>query len=88
MQKNKTMIQHSLKPEVTGTRTGYVIRFTCPVCHAENAIINKTPKEHFRKTRDAACKQCRQRLTVLTPRTNQKPALSAVQSYFECRKLQ
>jgi len=85
---NETMIKHSLKPEVMGTRTGYVIRFTCPVCHAENAIINRIARDHFRETRDSTCKQCRQRSTVLTPGTNQKPALSAVQSYFKCTKLQ
>ena len=88
IQKNETMIQHSLKPEIMGTRTGYVIRFTCPVCFKENAIINKTPREHFRDTRDATCKQCRKRCTVLTPGTNDTPALSHVQSYFECTKLQ
>jgi len=85
---NETMIKHSLKPEVMGTRTGYVIRFTCPVCHAENAIINRIARDHFRETRDSTCKQCRQRSTVLTPGMNQKPALSAVQSYFKCTQLQ
>ncbi|GEM_PF-895731 len=82
------MIQHSLKPEILGTRTGYVIRFTCPVCHTENAIINKTPRDHFKDTRDATCKQCRKRSTILTPGTNAKPARSYVQSYYECTKLQ
>jgi len=82
------MIQRSLKPEILGTRTGYVIRFTCPVCHFENSIINKTPREHFRNTRDATCKQCRKRSTVLTPGTNDKPALSYVPSYYECTKLE
>ena len=86
--RTKQMIQHSLKPEITGTRTGYVIRFTCPVCRTENTIINKTPRDHFRDTRDATCKQCRKRCTVLTPGTNDTPALSHVQSYFECTKLQ
>ncbi len=86
--KNETMIQHSLKPEIMGTRTGYVIRFTCPVCFSENAIISKNPRDHFRDTRDARCKQCRKRCTVLTPGTNDKPALPYVQSYFECTKLQ
>ena len=86
--KNETMIQRSLKPEILGTRTGYVIRFTCPVCHFENSIINKTPREHFRNTRDATCKQCRKRSTVLTPGTNDKPAPSYVPSYYECTKLE
>ena len=82
------MIQHSIKPEIMGTRTGYVIRFTCPVCFKENAIVNKTPRDHFRDTRDATCKHCRKRSKVLTPGTNVIPALSYVQSYFECTKLQ
>jgi transcription elongation factor Elf1 len=82
------MIQQSLKPEITGTRTGYVIRFTCPVCCTENAIVNKTPREHFRDARDATCKQCRKRFKVLTPGTNDTPARPYVQSYFECTKLQ
>jgi transcription elongation factor Elf1 len=82
------MIQPSLKPQIQGTRTGYVIRFTCPACHTENTIVNKTPREHFRATRDATCKQCRKRSTVLTPGINDKPALSYVQSYYPCTKLQ
>ena len=32
-----------------GTRAGYIIRFTCPSCLTENAIINKTPKDFYRK---------------------------------------
>jgi transcription elongation factor Elf1 len=71
-----------------GTRTGYVIRFTCPVCSTENAIISKSPRDHFRDTRDATCKHCRKRSTVLTRGTTDTPALSYVQSYFECKKLQ
>ena len=86
--KNDTMIQPSLKPQIQGTRTGYVIRFTCPACHTENTIVNKTPREHFRATRDATCKQCRKRSTVLTPGIHDKPVLSYVQSYYPCTKLQ
>jgi hypothetical protein len=55
------------KPEITGTRTGYVIRFTCPLCAAENIIINKTPRDHFKESRDATCSRCRKRSTVITP---------------------
>ena len=86
--KDDTMIQRLLKPQIQGTRTGYVIRFTCPACHTENAIVNKTPREHFRATRDATCKQCRKRSTVLTPGINDTPVLSHVQPYYPCTKLQ
>jgi hypothetical protein len=88
IQTNETMIQHSLKPEITGTRTGYVIRFTCPVCHTENAMVSKTPKDHSRETRDGTCERCRNRITIVTPGASLVPALSYVQSYFECKKLQ
>jgi hypothetical protein len=54
-------------PEIRGTRTGYVIRFTCPLCAAESTIVNKTPRDHFRNARVASCRHCRKRLTVLTP---------------------
>ncbi|MCK9580769.1 MAG: hypothetical protein M0Q92_10025 [Methanoregula sp.] len=55
------------KPEITGTRTGYVIRFTCPLCATENIIINKTPRDHFKEARDASCKDCRKRFSIRTP---------------------
>jgi transcription elongation factor Elf1 len=64
---NDTMTKLAVKQEVPGTRTGYVIRFTCPSCLHENAIINKTPKECYRETRDATCHQCKKRSSVLTP---------------------
>jgi transcription elongation factor Elf1 len=54
-------------PEIRGTRTGYVIRFTCPSCAAESIIVNKMPKDHFRDARVASCRHCRARLNVLTP---------------------
>ncbi|MFA6333033.1 MAG: hypothetical protein WCX22_08780 [Methanoregula sp.] len=62
------MTQHSGKQEIPGTRTGYVIRFICPQCAAENHIISKTPKDHYKESRDANCSKCRTRSRVLTPR--------------------
>jgi len=61
------MTKLSTKPEIMGTRTGYVIRFTCPECAFENLIVNKTPRDHFKETRDASCTHCRKRSTILTP---------------------
>jgi len=61
------MIKNTTKPEIMGTRAGYVIRFTCPLCHTENAIINKSPRDHYKKTRDAACMHCRKRSIIVTP---------------------
>ena len=68
-----TMTRESLKQEVRGTQAGYIIRFTCPSCHTENAIINKTPKDFYRKIRDARCHHCKKSSTVTTPAMNQKP---------------
>jgi len=76
--KNDTMTKLSLKQEVIGTRTGYVIRFTCPSCLHDNAIVNKTPKECYRETRDATCHQCKLRSTVLTPGMYEKKVYSPV----------
>lgn len=53
--------------EVRGTRTGYVIRYTCPVCIVESIIVSKMPGDHFKSTRDVSCRHCRTRITVLTP---------------------
>ena len=64
------MKQKSIRPEIKGTRSGYVIRFTCPGCASENIIICKMPKDYFRNTHDASCKHCGQRLTILTPYNN------------------
>jgi hypothetical protein len=63
----KAMIKNSVKPEIPGTRSGYVIRFTCPECSTENAIVNKSPRDHYKETRDAACKQCKKRSRIITP---------------------
>jgi transcription elongation factor Elf1 len=76
--KKDTMTKLALKQEVTGTRTGYVIRFTCPSCLHDNAIINKTPKECYRETRDATCHQCKKRSTVMTPGMYEKKVYSQV----------
>ncbi|HSA38677.1 MAG TPA: hypothetical protein P5013_07305 [Methanoregula sp.] len=54
-------------PDIRGTRTGYVIRFTCPTCSSESVIVSKTPRDHFRETRVVSCRHCRTHLTVLTP---------------------
>jgi transcription elongation factor Elf1 len=78
LKKNDTMTKLALKQVVTGTRTGYVIRFTCPSCLHDNAIINKTPKECYRETRDATCHQCKKRSTVLTPGMYEKKIYSPV----------
>lgn len=61
------MTKLSKKLEIMGTRTGYVIRFTCPHCAAENLIVNKTPRDHYKEARDASCTRCRIRSAVLTP---------------------
>ena len=66
------MKQDTIKPEIYGTRTGYVIRFTCPACHSENIIVSKTPRDHFKETHNASCKKCRKRSVILTPYTNNK----------------
>jgi transcription elongation factor Elf1 len=76
--KNDTMTKLSLKQEVIGTRTGYVIRFTCPSCLHDNSIVNKTPKECYRETRDATCHQCKKRSTVMTPGMYEKKVYSPV----------
>lgn len=75
---NDIMTKLALKQEVPGTRSGYVIRFTCPSCLHDNAIINKTPKECYRETRDATCHQCKKRSTVLTPGMYEKKVHSPV----------
>jgi transcription elongation factor Elf1 len=62
--------QTPLKPEIKGTKTGYVIQFTCPACAAKSVIITRTPQDHFKETHVAACKHCKVRSTVLTPSEN------------------
>lgn len=75
------MKQNIIKPEIRGTRSGYVIRFTCPGCSSENIIICRMPKDYFRETHEAGCKKCRQRLTVLTPYHNNKMEYYPVSPY-------
>jgi transcription elongation factor Elf1 len=67
MEMNTLMTKNPVKPEIPGTRTGYVIRFTCPECTRENIIITKTAKDHYKETHFGTCKQCRSRSTILTP---------------------
>ncbi|MDD1710738.1 MAG: hypothetical protein LUQ37_07535 [Methanoregulaceae archaeon] len=50
-----------------GTRSGYVIRFTCPTCYKENSIICNMPKSYYKESRDGTCAQCRKHCEVLTP---------------------
>lgn len=78
MSATRSMTTQFKKPEIMGTRTGYVIRFTCPVCAVENIIVNKTPRDHYKETRDASCRSCRKRSTVLTPNDNRKPVFTPV----------
>ncbi len=61
------MRQNTVRPEVRGTRSGYVIRYTCPACATENIIVCKMPRDYYRETHEANCRHCRNRLTVLTP---------------------
>ncbi len=56
-----------IRKEVTGTRAGNAIRFTCPDCQKVNAIMYNMPKEFFQDSRDANCTSCRKQFTVLTP---------------------
>ncbi len=67
------MTNNVLKHELTGTRIGCEIRFTCPGCQTENVIVNRSPKDHYKRSRDATCKQCKARATVLTPIPDYKP---------------
>ncbi|MGB9176349.1 MAG: hypothetical protein WCB46_06385 [Methanoregula sp.] len=75
---NPSMKNLSIKPEIAGTRSGYVIRFTCPQCNAENHIVNKTPRDHYKLAREAACTCCRKRCVVTTPAMTQNPGYSPV----------
>jgi transcription elongation factor Elf1 len=68
------MTKEDLKPVIMGTRTGYMIRFTCPACHNENSIVYHMPKDYYKDTRDATCARCRQRSTVLTPSADYRQA--------------
>jgi len=77
IRKMETSMKDSLKPEVIGTRSGYVIRFTCPDCYNENSIIFNMPRKFFQETRDASCTRCKKQFTVLTPdHHSRKPVLS------------
>jgi transcription elongation factor Elf1 len=75
---NTSMKNHSVKPEIPGTRSGYVIRFTCPQCNAENSIVNKTPRDFYKAAHEAACARCRKRCRVLTPSLTRNPGYSPV----------
>ncbi|MDD1719591.1 MAG: hypothetical protein LUQ25_06000 [Methanoregulaceae archaeon] len=61
-----TMMKSSVKPTVVGTRSGYVIRFTCPSCFKQNSIVYNMPKACYKVSRDATCAQCKKHITVLT----------------------
>jgi len=75
---NTSMKKPSIKPEIAGTRSGYVIRYTCPVCNAENSIVNKTPRDHYNVSRDAACPHCKKQCAVITPAMTQSRGYSPV----------
>lgn len=64
-----SMIKNLVKPSVVGTRSGYIIRFTCPSCLKENKIVYNMPKAYFQESRDGTCAQCKKHYTVLTPRS-------------------
>ncbi|MFY9801373.1 MAG: hypothetical protein WAK10_09010 [Methanoregula sp.] len=66
-----------------GTRSGYVILFTCPFCNTKNSIVNKTPRDHYKEARNALCSHCRKHSTVTTPRMNQIADHSPVSSYVK-----
>lgn len=57
----------SVKPTVIGTRSGYVIRYTCPDCGHENSIVYNMPKAFYRESREGTCTKCRKRFTIATP---------------------
>ena len=65
--RTKTMKTLKAFPEARGTRTGYVIRYTCPTCIAENIIVSNSPRDHFKAERTVSCRNCRARVTVQTP---------------------
>ena len=60
-------MRSSARPTVIGIRSGYAIKFTCPNCAKENAIVYNMHKAFYRKSRDATCGKCRKHFTVLTP---------------------
>jgi transcription elongation factor Elf1 len=61
------MINSSIKPEVYGKRSGYVIRFTCPDCSKENSIVYNMPNGFYKESREATCSRCKTHCTVVTP---------------------
>jgi hypothetical protein len=60
-------MKNSVKPAVIGTRSGYVIRFTCPDCFKENSIVYNMPRDYYKDSRDGTCARCKKRYTVMTP---------------------
>jgi transcription elongation factor Elf1 len=61
------MLKSEVKPTVLGTRSGYVIRFTCPSCFKENSIVFNMPKAYYKESREGTCAACKKHFTVLTP---------------------
>ena len=72
------MTKESLIPTIIGSRSGYAIRFTCPSCHNENKILYNMPKPYYKETREANCKRCRTRYTILVPDDNSKNVLNPI----------
>jgi transcription elongation factor Elf1 len=66
----------SSKPVIIGNGSNNVIRFTCPDCKKQNEITCRMPKDFFRETRDASCRQCKTRFTVVSG-SHYKPVLSS-----------
>jgi transcription elongation factor Elf1 len=61
------LMKSSVRENVIGTRSGYVIRYTCPGCGHENSIVYNMPKAFYRESREGTCARCRKRFTVMTP---------------------
>ncbi|HUH78512.1 MAG TPA: hypothetical protein VLY83_01305 [Methanoregula sp.] len=70
------MTKQSLKPVLIGSGSNNVIRFTCPDCNTQNTITCRMPKDFFRETRDASCRQCRARYTIVSPGSNYRAVAS------------
>ena len=67
IERHPNMTKPPVRPVIMGRGSNNVIRYTCPDCHTENAITCRMPKDFFRETRDASCRQCKTRYTVVSP---------------------
>ncbi|HXX55400.1 MAG TPA: hypothetical protein VEI81_04840 [Methanoregula sp.] len=71
------MSKHIVKPVIMGIGSNNVIRFTCPDCNTQNAITCRMPKDFFRATRDANCRGCRTRFTIVSPGAAHRAVISS-----------